>query len=843
MVQRVVMMLTAAVTCIATGSAMAQFDQCPNEKGGNCHEATPGIGGCCDEACCNMVCDVDPVCCVIEWDAVCVEIAQGLGCGGFCGAGDKLWDQSNYDEGVNAFVDQEFDDFPDFDSYLVTDIDTGGDAWVISSVTTFFTNGNGWANAGPTHGRLNIFPKTGNLPDNDADDPGAGEVVKITIIDQGDTIAITAADLSIELDAGEYWVGLAPIANFGQFGQEFHRGAPIIGVDTAWRNPDNGFGLGGDWSTTGVLGPDWIGVFDAAINITGEIDDGGGCEDCGDPDCTDCFVAGRDPFCNDECGGAACVGCCDIVCGIDPFCCDNMWDSFCADEAADLCAGGGGGGGTVPVSAFVRPCGGDAPRDPTHIGDIVVTIASGDITATFTLKPEFRYLDKWYDFRWINVITNETLPRGCIDTNGDGILDHCHGGGNNDSDGDGNNEFLIALPGHPHADCPIALPAAESMCNVGVNCDGVSYPGGWVSFDMPFIDPQSEQDVGEDCEPFYWITETEWPDEHTECVSSTFYDGRTGPANDTFNTFLVIDAVTAPKRPDKTFWVLDGFEWTSTLGQEAYVCLLAPDVDLIDKALDKGGPAVPSDPPNDNTGVFKEWDAAPRVECPLQVCKSQVSVTCEFVEVDPENPDCCKFDWTVTHNLPANQGGQEVKQFYMDLETGTGGERCRDINLDGWTAMHCYGWDGASPSNRGVICFTADADGLQPEGSLTGSATIEVNRDADVEVAANDDLHGFTVPANGIHVHVTDYCEECLGVSCAAGEFGPHIKKDIYNRDQMCFWSDSSDWVCLIKNCVWDLDGDGNVGTNDLIVLLGSWGDPYGASDLIQLLGAWGSCP
>ena len=83
-------MLTAVVTCIATGSAMAQFDQCPNEKGGNCHEATPGIGGCCNEDCCNAVCDVDPVCCIIEWDEVCVNIAQGLGCGGFCG-GDALY--------------------------------------------------------------------------------------------------------------------------------------------------------------------------------------------------------------------------------------------------------------------------------------------------------------------------------------------------------------------------------------------------------------------------------------------------------------------------------------------------------------------------------------------------------------------------------------------------------------------------------------------------------------------------------------------------------------------------------------------------------------------------------
>ncbi len=42
--------------------------------------------------------------------------------------------------------------------------------------------------------------------------------------------------------------------------------------------------------------------------------------------------------------------------------------------------------------------------------------------------------------------------------------------------------------------------------------------------------------------------------------------------------------------------------------------------------------------------------------------------------------------------------------------------------------------------------------------------------------------------------------------------------------------------------CPWDLDGDEVVGTGDLILLLGSWGDPYGTADLIELLGNWGPC-
>ncbi len=44
-------------------------------------------------------------------------------------------------------------------------------------------------------------------------------------------------------------------------------------------------------------------------------------------------------------------------------------------------------------------------------------------------------------------------------------------------------------------------------------------------------------------------------------------------------------------------------------------------------------------------------------------------------------------------------------------------------------------------------------------------------------------------------------------------------------------------------DCPWDLSGDGFVNGTDLILLLGSWGDPYGTFELIELVGAWGPCP
>ncbi len=69
--------------------------------------------------------------------------------------------------------------------------------------------------------------------------------------------------------------------------------------------------------------------------------------------------------------------------------------------------------------------------------------------------------------------------------------------------------------------------------------------------------------------------------------------------------------------------------------------------------------------------------------------------------------------------------------------------------------------------------------------------------------------------------------------------------------------------------CPWDIDGDGNVGVGDLLILLANWGgpgpgdfdgggdvgvgdllillanwaNPYGVPDLLAMLAAWGPCP
>ena len=186
---------------------------------------------------------------------------------------DVLWDQSNFDAGINALVDQEFGDFPTYSSYMVMDVMTDAGGWMLDSVTTYYTFGSGfWSNAINT-GRLSIFEKTGGLP-GAGDDPSASASVPVTLTLAGDHWEVTASGLGMMLDGNkEYWIGLTPIADFGVYGQEFHLAAPIVGVDTAWRNPGGSFGFGDQWQNVAGIdsGGMWVGNYDAAFLLEGYV--------------------------------------------------------------------------------------------------------------------------------------------------------------------------------------------------------------------------------------------------------------------------------------------------------------------------------------------------------------------------------------------------------------------------------------------------------------------------------------------------------------------------------------------------------------------------------------------
>lgn len=176
-----------------------------------------------------------------------------------------LWDQQP-DANARAFVDQDFTDFPDFSTFLVSDVVFSSNV-TVNSVTTYFTNLNStWPQSGNGTAILNIFAD----PLASADDPTAGTSVTAAYSVDATGISLTASGLSIDLAAGTYWIGLTPILIFGDVGQEFHQqAASTVGANTQGRNPGGGFGFGTDWFDAG---PAFGGLneWDAAITIEGE---------------------------------------------------------------------------------------------------------------------------------------------------------------------------------------------------------------------------------------------------------------------------------------------------------------------------------------------------------------------------------------------------------------------------------------------------------------------------------------------------------------------------------------------------------------------------------------------
>ena len=102
----------AALACVA-GWAIASpaFAQCPAE--GDCREVH-GTPGCIMPDCCELVCEVNPLCCKIAWDQSCVDIALEL-----C-------------EGINCPAEGACDaahPTPGCDDYLCCDLVAALDGW------------------------------------------------------------------------------------------------------------------------------------------------------------------------------------------------------------------------------------------------------------------------------------------------------------------------------------------------------------------------------------------------------------------------------------------------------------------------------------------------------------------------------------------------------------------------------------------------------------------------------------------------------------------------------------------------------------------------------------------
>lgn len=152
---------------------------------------------------------------------------------------DLLWDQSDFNQLGNGYYNS-VSGSPPFGStqYVVSDVTVIG-SWHVESVTTYFNAINpSWGDA-ISEGYLHIFPKTASAPITGTDIPAAGATIPMTGVSVGGgVVEVRATGLAVDLSAGDYWIGITPIAPSGPFGPEIQMSSfTFYGAETSSYDP------------------------------------------------------------------------------------------------------------------------------------------------------------------------------------------------------------------------------------------------------------------------------------------------------------------------------------------------------------------------------------------------------------------------------------------------------------------------------------------------------------------------------------------------------------------------------------------------------------------------------
>ena len=192
-----------------------------------------------------------------------------------------LWDQPLSAVNTNAYVNQQFGDFPDYSSYLADDFVVPGDGWSINAI---FVPNDGWGGATSmtcaSMLHFEIYADNGGIP---AGYPGGpAPVWSLAVPPTDPQITLTNGTLGIPtnvlatltmpaqiISPGTYWFIFYPTADFavcGQFGRQ--PADTTNGAIVQFINPGGGFGYGTGYQSWSILGPT---EHDEAFRLEGDI--------------------------------------------------------------------------------------------------------------------------------------------------------------------------------------------------------------------------------------------------------------------------------------------------------------------------------------------------------------------------------------------------------------------------------------------------------------------------------------------------------------------------------------------------------------------------------------------
>jgi hypothetical protein len=290
---------------------------------------TTGGVGCSDEACCKMVCSLDPFCCTSAWDTLCVSIAEAF-CGLFCSVcGDAATHDCCTTTGGVGCTDADCcETVCDIDPFCCTV------AWDSICVSEAFTmcdvcHDDPWCGDGATHDCCT----TGGVGCTDADCCNlVCSVDSFCCTSQWDGFCVLEAEALCGLDCP------TPACPNLKHDCVTTGGPGCSDVDCCNMVCD------GDSACCSIAWDAFC--VSAAVDLcyacdlppcegTPEAepcggDTNGGCNSLPVGVTSDCCFASGGLGCDD----AACTS---AVCTVDAFCCTVSWDSICASEAATLC--------------------------------------------------------------------------------------------------------------------------------------------------------------------------------------------------------------------------------------------------------------------------------------------------------------------------------------------------------------------------------------------------------------------------------------------------------------------------------------------------------------------------
>ena len=178
-----------------------------------------------------------------------------------------VWDQPLSTVNQNAYVDQDFTDYPDYSSFLADDF-VNAEWWDIS---TIFVPGNGWNDFSSLLSAdsltWQICADNAGVPDGDPSGGGNPPVWTLTLAPADPQVTITTGSdgmpsnatlnlaTPVTVLAGHWWLVFYPTMSFGSGGQYGRQ--PADTLNGGWGqfiNPGGGFGYGTAWQSWAEIG-------------------------------------------------------------------------------------------------------------------------------------------------------------------------------------------------------------------------------------------------------------------------------------------------------------------------------------------------------------------------------------------------------------------------------------------------------------------------------------------------------------------------------------------------------------------------------------------------------------